>query len=549
MMVSHHMVSSWAYLAIAAIFTWPLFPDLALHLPIGSEPSATVPLFNLWTLTWNANRIPEFFVGYWDAPIFYPHELAFGLSDPMPFTGLFFFLTTLATSNPFLSYNLCLLGILVFNGIAASHLCTTAGIERVPGIFAGALAVGLPWVNNELGVLQLTVLFPVFFSLSALLRFLKCSTYRRATNLAFWSAATYLSSTYFGVYLSLFLIVSTACLTTKKHVTITTAKSAGLGAAVYLLLLLPVLTGQFESTTEYSRKNSVIAKSSAVPEHFLKLRSRLSNSDLLPWIDNKNFIDTSAVPQRLYPGTVLSLLAIIGLIAGLRKRSKRRLVVCFTIVVMLAFALSLGPHFNLLEFSPYNALRKLYPGFSQMRSPFRLAVFMQIGMVLLAGLALNHLWNLYKHAGRILTVGIVTVGLIEVLPPAQHFSPDLNSIYTPWLVRVRDLPPGPVAYLPPSPSGSASDFQSIVVAMLQGLEFEKPLLNGYSGYFPSENREFRNKFRHPKITDIDYLRERKTQYVLLDRNRASKATHAMLAQDEIVKLLFETESISVYEFQ
>ena len=112
-----------------------------------------------------------------------------------------------------------------------------------------------------------------------------------------------------------------------------------------------------------------------------------------------------------------------------------------------------------------------------------------------------------------------------------------------------DLPPGPVAYLPPSSSGAASDFQSIVVAMLQGLEFEKPLLNGYSGYFPSENREFRNKLRHPKITDIDYLRERKTKYVLLDRNRASKATHAMLAQDEIVKLLFETESISVYAFQ
>ena len=308
-------------------------------------------------------------------------------------------------------------------------------------------------------------------------------------------------------------------------------------------------TGQFESTTEYSRKDTVIAKSSAVPEHFLKLRSRLSDSDLLPWIDNKNFVDTSAVPQRLYPGTVLSLLAIIGLIAGLRKRSKRRLVVCFTIVATLAFVLSLGPHFNLLEFSPYNVLRKLYPGFSQMRSPFRLAVFMQIGMVLLAGLALNHLWHWQKHAGRMLTVGIVFVGLIEVLPPAQRFSPDLNAIYTPWLERVRDLPPGPVAYLPPSSSGAASDFQSIVIAMLQGLEFEKPLLNGYSGYFPSENREFRNKLRHPTITDINYLRERKTRYVLLDRNRASKATHAMLAQDEIVKLLFETESISVYEFQ
>ena len=106
------------YLGFAILFTWPLLLEVGSRLPLGSESSATLPLFNLWTLSWNADRAANLFTGYWDAPIFHPQEGAFGLSDPMPATGLLFALLRLATSNPFLSYNLCLLAILVLNGVA-----------------------------------------------------------------------------------------------------------------------------------------------------------------------------------------------------------------------------------------------------------------------------------------------------------------------------------------------------------------------------------------------------------------------------------------------
>src|SRR4051794_35687787 len=84
--------SSWwivasAYLALAIWATWPLAgwtePDpksplarrafnFTTALPQGTESVATVPLFNLWTIWWNADRARHGFHGYWDAPIFYP---------------------------------------------------------------------------------------------------------------------------------------------------------------------------------------------------------------------------------------------------------------------------------------------------------------------------------------------------------------------------------------------------------------------------------------------------------------------------------------------
>ena len=60
------------------------------RLPLGTEPVATVPRFNLWTLSWTADRLTHGFAGWWDAPIFWPQRGAFAFSEPQPLTGLAF---------------------------------------------------------------------------------------------------------------------------------------------------------------------------------------------------------------------------------------------------------------------------------------------------------------------------------------------------------------------------------------------------------------------------------------------------------------------------
>src|SRR5258706_9795085 len=76
--------------ATALLVSWPLATRLTTHLPLGSLGSKTVPLFNLWTLEWNLQRIAHAYAGYWDAPIFYPEHAAFALSEPEAVPGLMF---------------------------------------------------------------------------------------------------------------------------------------------------------------------------------------------------------------------------------------------------------------------------------------------------------------------------------------------------------------------------------------------------------------------------------------------------------------------------
>ena len=57
-----------------------------------------------------------------------------------------------------------------------------------------------------------------------------------------------------------------------------------------------------------------------------------------------------------------------------------------------------------------------------------------------------------------------------------------------WLA---DQPPGAVAMLPFPSDTTAADYQPTVVAMLQALQHGQPLVNGYSGWFPSAYRRLR----------------------------------------------------------
>ena len=538
------------FFAVAAIFTWPLLLHLSSRLPLGSESSATVPLFNLWTLNWNAERAAHLWAGYWDAPIFYPQPHAFGLSDPMPLTGILFALARLCSlGNSFLAYNLCLLAILVLNGVGACRLSMAICGARGPSLLVGLLAVGLPWTANELGVVQLIVLFPVLCAFEAVVRFFAHPSYRLGVAVGLWSAASYLTSTYFGVYLSLFVVIAAAMLVRKHQLTLTQMKRLGAGAGIYILLLISVVPGQLESTVGFQRNEQSIAVGSAAPGHFLQLRSRSAGAVLKPWLGPTESRDRLSPPQRLYPGTALSLLALLGLVVALRTRAYRRVGACFGVLTALAFWLSMGPRASVFGFSPYETLQLLHPGFSQMRSSFRLAAFMQIGMLALAGPGLLRLWQWRGRLGRSLGIGLVIVGLAEVLPPAQRLGPDYDSIYQrPWLHTMRALPRGPVAYLPPSPDGRAVHCEPVTVAMLQALVYEKPLLNGYSGYFPDSHREYRTRLRRPNAADIEYLRGRGTRYILLDLERAPSALTRLLAGRDDLRLVFESDQVRVYEF-
>lgn len=109
--------------------TWPLALTATTSFPIGLLGADTVPLLNLWTMWWNSDRLRHGLSGYWNAPLFYPAQNTFALSEPQPVTLIVAPVIWL-TGSRVLAYNCYLWLSLIFNGLFAERLLRVAGVSR-----------------------------------------------------------------------------------------------------------------------------------------------------------------------------------------------------------------------------------------------------------------------------------------------------------------------------------------------------------------------------------------------------------------------------------
>ncbi len=503
----------WIYLPLAIVLTWPLALHLPTHLPLGAESAATVPMFNLWTLQWNADRLQALYAHYWHAPIFHDETGAFAFSDPQPLTGLLFAPIEMISGNPVLAYNLVLLLILTLNGIAAYHLLRGLDIDDISALLGGALVVGLPFVFRELGVIQLTVLFPVLFALRYLYAFTQTTTLRHAVGLGLAIGATFLTSSFYGLFLSMFLLISPLFLLRRDHFQREALRNFAVAVLIAVALLAPVVPSQARLTARFSRSTETISNNSAEAVDYLRLDTRTLGHDVAPWLQT-----SGGSGQRLYPGTGLLTLAIIGLIST-RRTTDPRWINFLRTGIVVAVLISFGLKFNLGEWLPYQTLRDFYPGLRQMRSPFRMAVFAQLFLLIFAGYGLARLWRWRALIGRGLVIVIVTLGMTELLflPARLHeFPSDLRDAA--WVMWLAQQDAGAVAMLPLPGGGRVREFEFTVESMLQSLEHGHPLVNGYSGLFPSSYREMTGVMNNfPNQASLELLRERGVTHVVIDR--------------------------------
>jgi hypothetical protein len=128
------------YSLLAVWATWPLTPRMFHELPVGDIGFTTVPLLNVWTMWWNADRLQHGFRGYWDAPIFYPTPDTFAFSEPQPPTVVMAPVLWMTGSRIF-AYNLYLLLSIILNGAFAERLLKIVGLNRLPAVIGGMAMV------------------------------------------------------------------------------------------------------------------------------------------------------------------------------------------------------------------------------------------------------------------------------------------------------------------------------------------------------------------------------------------------------------------------
>lgn len=489
------------------VLTFPLVLNFGTAIPLGSEHSTTVPNFNLWTLQWNIEQVLRGFPNYWNAPIFAPTTGAFAFSEPEPVTA-FLAMPLWLFGGAAAGYNSVILLFLTLNGWFAFALLRGWHLS-VPTAIGGALIMqSLPFVAQEMGVLQLTAIFGILWILFFLQQFLKFPTPAHGIGLAVGIPIVFLTCGYYGLF-SLIFVPPAIWAFSKGNIHLW-GKLAGFIFAGMLLAAPPVLV-QRQILTEHSftRSEATIRQNSATPEDYLKtLDTNIFYKQLLHRPPEKG--------QRLFPGWMLLALAAIGAVVPAKHVSRRvRWYLLGTIV--LAYLLSLGFHLSVWGWEPYQMWRRFFPGMEELRSPFRFAVMGQIALALLAGIGLEavlQLPNFSRPIALVLTIAAVAESL--ALPLPLHAIPpiDTHQPWQQWINRRSGTPT--IVLLPFAKNGSTAAFEQTTRWMLENASLDAVMLNGYSGFFPPAHGFLRAEMTtFPAVEAIHLLQKFHTDYVVV----------------------------------
>jgi hypothetical protein len=469
-------------LLAAVVATWPLLPSLARALPLGTEHEATVPLFNLWSLWWDADRVAHGFSGLWNAPIFHPLEGAFTFSEPMLLQGVTLAPLWWMGAPPAAIYNLAILCTLACNGLATRSLARALGAARGAALLAALAGVTLPYTAKVLGVLPVLPLFGTIWALAALVRFGEEGGWRPAALAVLSFAAQFLAGEQMALLSLPFLLLAGLVALAEQKFRARSIATLGALAILGALVLSPIAgtVSSFHEKYGFQRSEEVVAALSAQPRDFI---TRPSSSRLaFPPREDAYVGDTGG----LFPGFLLLGLGAAGAWLGWRQRERRLWIVCLLVCAVVGGLLALGLHLRLGDWRPFASLREMVPGLRTLRSPFRAVAISQAVLAALAALALARLASWRGNTGRSLAVALGVLAATENLASPGVLVPTPATPRTAWTSWLRKQPGTLIVAHVPLPRGlHVSDYEVEAWRMFAQIDHHRPLMNGYSGYFPS----------------------------------------------------------------
>lgn len=499
-----------------AIPSW-LVPARADSVPAGRDHLPTVPLLNVWTLSWNADRAAGGFGGYWDAPIFADAPLALGFSEPQP--------ATLATApavwlgaSPGRAFGWYVWAAVFLNGAVTWAGLRRLGLAAVPAAAGGVLTQVLPLAVAELSAAQLLHVWPLvglLVAAEAMMR--KPSPAAGAAAGAFFglAVATCLHHALMAGVLAAVLLPAAAWRWGVTHrrrwraVAGSLVAGAAVAAAVSLPVVLPVRAALDREAFE--RREETVAKLSARPAAYARQPASVWDAA------------ASSAVRRLRPGALTIALAVAGVFAAWRS-PRRWWTVGLVLLLAASAALSFGANLRAGPVDVWGWLRETLPGVRHVRNVYRFAFFAQVAAVLLACESLQLLWRDRSRRRRWLRAAAVLLAaaaVAEVWPPrAVRVGLPVESANAAWAEAVREgTPPGgTLLHLPMGGPKTALSYAPtarwMVLQRLHGV----PLVNGYSGFFPREYWDARAAFADGiQPADVRKLRSRRVAFIAVTR--------------------------------
>ena len=503
------------FLAVTAWWTWPLVPRFQTAL--SSSPDS---LLNAWALGWNYHILPAAPLSYFDANIFAPRPDTLAYSEHLFAVALEAGPLYAVTGDLVTAYNGAVFLSFLLSGVGMYLLARDVTENRWAGLIAGTVFLAAPYRWVHLLHLQLLTLqwFPFVFW--CLFRFLREGRLRFLGGVILFSLLQALSCNYYAVYLA-FAVVTFGLVLIGLGRSFLDRRRIWLlavGAAAVAALTAPFFAPYARNRERgfYRRYEDVVHFSAEPADYFRP--SSFNKAPHWKWLPPQVRSE-----KALFPGFVALALAALGLSTAYgrtqRDALRRVMMVFFLIAVLAGVVLSFGPELHVGErvvTLPYRFLYRHVPGFDSLRVPARIAVLALLGGSVFAGwgaACLTRKRPLVVGAALALALlfDLQTYPLTRALPPA----PPIPRVYH-ELAKA----PGPGAVLI-LPIHEGEDITKESRYMYYSTVHWKPLVNGYSGWWPNDYWELVGRLRSfPTSRSLRFLLERApVRYVVVHYDR------------------------------
>jgi hypothetical protein len=480
---------------LTVVMTWPQARVLGTQ----ATPHQDV-YFNMWRLEWFAHALATQPSHLFDANIFYPERDTLALSDAMIVEGFVAAPLVWAGTRPVLLHNLLLLSAIALSGTAMFALARYLTGSRAAGIVAGIVFAFAPYrADHAMHMeLQWTMWMPLAFL--ALHRLFDTGQMRYGLAMGACLALQMLSSIYYGVFLGLLLGLAALLLIARdRKAPIRKTIAPIVAGAVIALAVSFVYERPYVRVHERTgdRPITEIDRFSARPVSYL---AATPNN----WLYGGRPGRTGGPERRLFPGTIALLLAIAGLLLVIPSRRP----IVYLLLAVVAFELSLG-----LDGYGFRFLHDHVSVFRGLRALARVGVFVLMFVAVLSAYGYRVIvagWSPRKRRAALVIVAGLLLAEYRATPALQPYVTSAPPAY----LALAGQPRGVVLELPVALANEVPGDEAQYAYLSTFYWF--PLVNGYSGFFPTSYLERLDRLRHfPDETALRQIRADGVKYVIV----------------------------------
>jgi hypothetical protein len=487
-------------LASSVYVTWPQARVLATMTAAHHDAE-----FSIWRLQWIAHALATSPRHLFDPDIFHPATTTLAYSDATMLQGLLGAPLLWMGVPPVLVYNLLLLAGLAGSGVAmfvlARHLTGTVG----PALVAAAVFTMAPYRIEHFMHLELQWAMFIPLTFWALHRTRETASWKFGALAGVFLWLQVLSSVYYGVFLALMLVVFVPVLLLSGGQRDPDRRAAilpfAIAAAVAAVLTLPYALPYRAVARDLGvRDASEIARYSATLLNYFST----SNLNVFWGWTSDRFGDSE---RRLFPGAVALILAAVGL-----WRRPARPVLTYVIVAAVAVELSFG-----VNGVVYRTLADHLNALQGFRSLSRFGIVTAFAVAMLSAYGTEALLVRIPAQRRSLAL-VLLVACLALEYRNRPMSLTLGDPERPpdAYLMLRRAPPGVVIELPVPPLDRLPGWEPYYQAW-QAWHW-RPLVNGYSGYYPLDYREtLVHMLSFPDDGSIGRLRGHDVRFVVIHR--------------------------------